>query len=116
MLAKDQIPMDVDCRRARERVLNSKYKTIREYAIALMMLVHHRRDGRAYGYDYGNIRECILKKFPTVKNTGPHHGRPTKMSFKDLIEIGCELNRDGVKLPFRPRRRKAPNAKKKLST
>jgi hypothetical protein len=112
-VAKNTIPMDVDCRPARERVLKAKYKTIREYAIALLTLVHHRRDGRAYGYDYGSIRESILQKFPTVKNNGPHQGRPTKMSFKDLIEIGCELNRDGVKLPFRPRRKKTSTAKKK---
>jgi hypothetical protein len=89
-----------------------KYKTIQEYAQKLIQLVHFRdEDGRDIGYDYGLIHAAILRKFPIVKSTGPHKGKPTKMPYKELWEISCELNRNGVKLPFRPRRRNS--AKKK---
>jgi hypothetical protein len=39
-----------------------------------------------------------------VTRNGPHRGRVTKMPFKELQEFACELNRRGVRLPFRPRR------------
>ena len=53
----------------------------------------------------GEIHALILRKFPIVKTSGPHKGKPTKMSFKELQAITGELNRNGVKLPFRPRRK-----------
>lgn len=103
-IPKIQIPPE--CRRVQRRVVGRQYTTIREYAIALIQLVHHRdADGRDIGFDYGMIHAAILRKFPTVKSDGPHKGKPTKMPFKELHEIACELNRNGVKLPFRPRRK-----------
>jgi len=91
---------------ARRRALARKYATIREFATVLIRLVHHRdEDGRDIGFDYGDIRDAILRKFPTVKSNGPYRGRPTKMSIKELHEIACELNHNGAKLPFRPRRK-----------
>ena len=110
------LPVTPEFDRARRRVLKRTYKTIRELATELIKLVRHRdADGRDIGYDYGYIHEAVLRKFPTVKNNGPHKGRPTKMPIKELHEIACELNRNGVKLPFRPRRKtaKAKIAKKK---
>lgn len=87
--------------------IHRKYATIREYAEMLIKLVHyHDDDGREIGYDYRYIRETILRKFPTVGRNGPYKGRPTKMPYKELQEFACELNRQGVRLPFRPRRGK----------
>lgn len=83
-----------------------KYSTIRQYAEKLITLVRgHDSDGRDIGYDYETIRNAILRKFPVVTRNGPHKDRPTKMPFKELQEFACELNRQGVKLPFRPRRK-----------
>lgn len=88
------------------RVRRKKYYTIREYAEALVQLVQYTdSDGRAIGFDYGVIRDAVLRKFPTVPRKGPHRGRPTKMPYKELQEFACELNRRGVRLPFRPRRK-----------
>jgi hypothetical protein len=82
------------------------YATIRKYAEALIVLVRERdADGRDIGFDYKAIRDDILRKFPTVTRNGPHKGRPTKMTYKELQEFACELNREGVRLPFRPRRK-----------
>ena len=101
-----KIPMASEHRLARRRALARKYNTIREFATVLIRLVRHRdEDGRDIGFDYGDIHDAILRKFPTVKSNGPHRGRPTKMPIKELHEIACELNRNGVKLPFRPRRK-----------
>ncbi len=87
---------------------SKQYRTIREYAEALIMLVHSRdADGRDIGFDYDYIRSAVLRKFPTVIRNGPHKGRTTKMPFKELQEFACELNRRGVRLPFRPRRKAA---------
>ncbi len=102
------VPVTPEFDLARRRVLKRTYKTIRELATELIKLVRHQDgDGRDIGYDYGYIHEAVLRKFPTVKNNGPHKGRPTKMPIKELHEIACELNRNGVKLPFRPRRKTA---------
>jgi hypothetical protein len=91
-----------------DRMRKRQYVSIREYTIDLIKIVHHRDpDGRAIGLDYGEIRELVVKRFPVVVSVGPHKGHVTKISFKEIITISCELNRDGVKLPFRPRR-KAP--------
>lgn len=87
-------------------VTHRTYFTIREYAETLIQLVHHKdEDGRDIGFDYEYIREAVLRKFPTVPRNGPHRGQPTKMPFKELQEFACELNRQGVRLPFRPRRK-----------
>jgi hypothetical protein len=106
------VKMAHEHRLARRRALAHRYSTIREFATVLIQLVRHRdEDGRDVGFDYGDIHDAILRKFPTVKSYGPHRGRPTKMPIKELQELACELNRNGVKLPFRPRRK--TSAKKK---
>jgi hypothetical protein len=93
-----------------------RYDTIQEYAETLIQLVHYRDDdGRDIGYDYGYIRDAILRKFPTVKLRGPHLGKQTRMPYKELWEISCELNRKGVKLPFRPRRKNQKHSAKNKS-
>lgn len=87
-------------------VVHRRYDTIREYAEELIQLVHCvDSDGRLIGFDYGYVRKMVLRKFPTVPRNGPHKGRPTKMPFKELQEFACELNRQGIRLPFRPRRK-----------
>jgi hypothetical protein len=71
----------------------------------LVRLVHHKDDdGHEIGYDYESIRRMIIHKFPFVETHGPHRGKPTRMPFDELGKITEELNRGGVKLPFRPRR------------
>ncbi len=87
-------------------VMHRRYFTIREYAEALIRLVRFiDGDGRPIGFDYEYIRNAVLRKFPVVPCNGPHKGRPTKMPYKELQEFACELNRQGVRLPFRPRRK-----------
>lgn len=99
-------PMSPELRTRWKSVLSKKYFTIREYAEALIQLVHFRdSDGRDIGFDYLYIRNTVLSKFPTVPRNGPHKGRTTKMPYKELQEFACELNRRGVRLPFRPRRK-----------
>ena len=107
MAAKSiRVPMSSQARLSRRRVVERKYSTIREFATELIKLVRHKdADGRAIGFDYAEIHDAILRKFPTVRINGPHRGHPTKMPIKELHEIACELNRQGVILPFRPRRR-----------
>lgn len=114
MTKSTKIPMSEKAKRERHLVLKRKYKAIRALAEALIKLVHHKdADGRDIGYDYGSIHATILRKFPTVRSYGPHRGQPTKMPIKELHEIACELNRNGVKLPFRPRRRVIRKKRKK---
>lgn len=99
-------PMTPDLRSKWKSVLKRKYATIREYAEALIQLVHYRDpDGRDIGFDYEYIRDAVLRKYPTVPRNGPHKGKPTKMPYKELQEFAAALNRNGVKLPFRPRRK-----------
>lgn len=101
------------------RTRHQSYRTIREYAMALIQLVRYRdEDGRDIGFDYEYIREEVLQKFPRVTCNGPHKGRLTKMPYKELQEFAGDLNRQGVRLPFRPfrPRRKPPNRSKKLDT
>ncbi len=91
-------------------IWNRKWASIHEYAAALIQLVHYRDDdGRDIGFDYGYISAAILRKFPVVKTPGPHRGKRTKMPYKELQAITGELNRKGVKLPFRPRRKTKKN-------
>lgn len=107
-----KIPIDAEARLARRRVLEREYATIKEFAEALIVgLWHHKdADGREIGDPYADIRAIIIRRFPKVTNPGPHYGKPTKMPIKELHEIACELNRNGVKLPFR--RRKKTSKKK----
>ena len=71
-------------------------------------IMYYSDQGRFYD---GDIHDAILRKFPKVTNNGPHRGKPTKMPIKELHEIACELNRNGVKLPFRPRRKTSTKKK-----
>lgn len=93
-------------------VQRRSYSTIRQYAEALVQCVQFSDDdGRDIGYDYGYIRKAVLKKFPVVTCNGPHRGRPTKMSYKELQGFVYDLNRRGVRLPFRPRRKSTRKAR-----
>jgi hypothetical protein len=108
-----QLPPDPTLRAARSRVLRAHYPTIHDFAIALVKLIHHRDvDGREIGYDYGFIHRAILRKFPIITSKGPHRGKPTRMPYKELQKVTGELNREGVKLPFRPRRKSKKSKKK----
>lgn len=96
----------------REALRGRVFYSIREYAEALIQLVAYRDpDGRPIGFDYGYIRSEVLKKYPIVPRNGPHKGKATKMPFKELQEFACELNRQGVRLPFRPRRKAKKESK-----
>ena len=87
-------------------VRNKSYVTIRAFAEALIQLVReYDQDGRGIGFDYETIRAEILRRFPIITRNGPHRGKRTKMPYKELQELSCDLNRRGVKLPFRPRRK-----------
>lgn len=87
-------------------VSHRRFKTIREYAAALLLVERMvDADGRKIGLDYVTIYEHIKKKFPVVTYSGPHKGRPMRMTYKQLRWIATELNREGVVLPVRPRRR-----------
>lgn len=99
-------PTEPKLRTKWKSVIGKRYFTIREYAEALITLVRcHDEDGRDMGFDYEYIRNAILRKFPTVPRNGPHKGKTTKMPYKELQEFACELNRRGIRLPFRPRRK-----------
>jgi len=88
-------------------VAQRKFATIRECAIALLLVEHTvDDDGRKVGLDYDVIREFIKKKFPVITYNGPHKGKPMRMSFKKLRWIATELNREGARLPVRPRVKK----------
>ena len=112
-------PMSRKARQMLKLVQEREFQTIREYATELIKLTHHiDADRREIGFDYGFIHDQVLRKFPTVKISGPHTGRPTRMPIKELHELAHELNINGVKLPLRPRRKtiksKKSIAKKKL--
>jgi hypothetical protein len=69
-----QAPLVPELKSKWREVHRRPYATIREYAEALLQLVHHRdADGRAIGFDYKYIRDAILKKYPTVPLKGPEH-------------------------------------------
>lgn len=105
-MKSNSAPMTPELRTRWKSVLRKKYFTIREYAEALIQLVRsHDADNRDIGFDYEYIRDAVLRKFPTVPRNGPHKGHPTKMPYKELQEFACDLNRRGVRLPFRPRRK-----------
>jgi hypothetical protein len=93
-------------------VRQRKYATIRQYAMALLLVeAGHDDDGRRVGLDYITIYELIKKKFPIVTYSGPHKGQPMRMTYKQLRWIATEMNRDGVVLPVRPRRRNKSKVK-----
>jgi|SRR6185312_8496510 len=108
-----RVPVTPKYKAVRNRVMHRTYPNIRKFAEQLIQLPHHDdKDGRVIGDDYGVIRRHILRKYPKVLNDGPHKGQPTQMPIKELQAIACELNRNGVKLPFRPRRRTRTKSKK----
>lgn len=82
-----------------------RYKTIREYAIDLLLRVDRIEDGREVGFDYDFIRNAILHKFPFVTYGGPYQGHPTKTTIDTLWELARNMNHAGVRLPVRPRRK-----------
>lgn len=89
-----------------------QYTTIRDFAERLIMIVHYKdKDGRNFGYPYDEILAAVLNKFPTVPTGGPHKGKPTKITYKELQNITADLNRSGRQVPFRSRR-KVVKAKK----
>ena len=85
---------------------SSRYKSIRDFTIALMLRVDRVENGRNIGFDYEHILKSIHRRFPLVTYKGPHMGRPSKMSYDELWEITRYLNFEGVVLPVRPRRQK----------
>jgi RecJ-like exonuclease len=95
------------------RAVHSTYPTIRDYAERLIMIVHHKdKDGRNIGYPYDEILLAILRKFPTVPTGGPHKGKPTRITYKELQNVTGDLNRAGRQVPFRPRRKTTKTKKK----
>lgn len=54
-----------ELRRRNQTIRKRNYRTIHDYAAALVQLVHHYdSDGRPIGFDYGYIRDRVLVKFP----------------------------------------------------
>ena len=86
-----------------------KYRTIKQCAIAwLLRVVDHDADGRPIGYNYAIILAKVRKQFPVVEYSGPHKGKPFRMSIKELQRVAYDLRRErpDLRLPVRPRRRK----------
>jgi hypothetical protein len=91
-----------------------KYKTIKQCAIAwLLRTVDHDADGRPIGYNYAHILAKVRQQFPVVEYSGPHKGKPFRMSIKELQRVAYDLRRErpDLRLPVRPRRRKRPQKK-----
>lgn len=111
----------VECRRQRNRAAAREQKrieqpnSIRAFAIELIKVARHKdRDGREIGLTYDQIRDAVLRKFPTVKTPGRHYGRPTVLGFKELHEIASILKRNGETIPFRPRRPRSDAGKRRV--
>jgi hypothetical protein len=97
---------------ARRRMNKTKYTSISQYTEDLIKVAHHKdEDGREIGLDYDQIRVAVLQRFPKVLTRGPHQGKRTKLSVKEIIAKACDLNRNGVRLPFRPRRKSTATEK-----
>lgn len=97
----------------RSVMFGHRSETIHEFAEKMVRLVHYLDgDQREIGFDYEYIRDAILRRFPKVKVGGPHKGRVTRLTYKELQKVTGELNRRAVKLPFRPRREATRKAKK----
>lgn len=73
--------------------------TIAEYAERLLL----QADQSGRGLPHDVIHALVLKKFPVVLTKGPHYGRPTKFSRKELHMLACGIKRGGVAMPPRPR-------------
>jgi hypothetical protein len=79
------------------------------YARALILHIDRRdSDGRPVGLCYDRIRDLVLAAFPCVITKGVHHGKPMRLSYKDLQNMTCILNESGTRCPFRPRRKSDP--------
>jgi hypothetical protein len=88
--------------------------SIRAFAIELLKLTHHKdHDGREIGLTYDQIRDAVLRRFPTVKTPGRHYGRQTVLAYKELHEIASNLKRNGETIPFRPRRSRSDAGKRR---
>lgn len=84
-----------------------QHPSMRAYAQELMQRVDHTdADGRNIGLDYDQIRAMVLRAFPRVTCHNKHFGKPSKCGIKEMHEMACELNRQGVRMPFRPRRKR----------
>lgn len=93
-------------KKARRRMNVIDYNSISQFTEDLIKIAHHKdEDGREIGLDYDQIREAVLARFPKVLTRGPHQGNKTRLSVKEIIAKACDLNRNGVRLPFRPRRK-----------
>lgn len=89
-----------------KRMNKTAYTSIAQFTEDLIKIAHHKdEDGRDIGLDYDQIREAVLARFPKVLTRGPHQGKKTRLSVKEIIAKACDLNRDGIRLPFRPRRK-----------
>lgn len=83
-----------------------RYGTIKNYASYLIVLTVDTDDeGRFVGLSYTQILKRIRRAFPKIKYNGPHKGKPTKMTIKQLREIAYSMQSNNRKLhlPVRPR-------------
>jgi hypothetical protein len=94
-----------------------KYKTVKEYAIKLLLHPVTLDTGlgtRHIGYSYLQILSKIRQRFPIVIYGGPHKGKPLRMTVKDLQKLACSVNQDDptARLPVRPRHKKRRRKKR----
>lgn len=83
-----------------------KFASVKEYAIHLMVTVADTdEDGRFVGLTYKEILKRIRRRFPTITYSGPHKGKPIRMTVKQLREIAYALQstKRNLRLPVRPR-------------
>jgi hypothetical protein len=93
-----------------------KLKTIKEYAITLLLrCVEVDADKRNIGYSYLQILRKIRQRFPIVTYGGPYKGQPIRMTVKDLQKLAVHVNQDdpAARLPVRPRHHKKSRRKKR---
>lgn len=96
---------DEQSRPARRPWPRLRKDTILAFTIGLLLRVDKvDADGREIGFDYESIRRSVLKAFPVVTHSGPHKGKPVRMTFHYLQRITSGLNSAGVRLPARPGR------------
>ena len=83
-----------------------KFSCIRDCAIQWIFRVDRRDDdGRLIGFDYDYIRQQVRRAYPVVTYGGPYKGQPTKIPYRELQELVQAANREGIRLPLRPRRK-----------
>jgi hypothetical protein len=95
--------------------MRTKFKTIKQYAHALLIrAVATDQDGRRVGLCYLEILQRIRKRFPVVTYKGPHTGHPPRITVEELRQIAWAMQRDNsaLRLPVRPRHRKTKRKKK----